>query len=89
VVVEAMREIGVDLSSKNPRRLGNEDFEWADHVVTMGCGEVCPVLPGKRFQDWDLPDPANRSLEEVRALRGEIAERVERLISDLEQGGVV
>ena len=77
-VVEVMREVGVDLSDKVPHRLDLSDVEWADAVVTMGCGDACPVLPGKRYVDWDLPDPAGRPLDEVRAIRDEIAELVSR-----------
>jgi arsenate reductase len=75
-VVEVMRELGIDLSAKVPRRLGESDVEWADVVVTMGCGDACPVLPGKRYVDWELSDPAGRPLDEVRAIRDEILDRV-------------
>jgi arsenate reductase (thioredoxin) len=80
-VVEVMREVGVDLADRVPHRLDESDVEWADVVVTMGCGDACPVLPGKRYLDWDLPDPAGRPLEEVRALREEIGRRVNDLVS--------
>jgi arsenate reductase (thioredoxin) len=83
-VVEAMRELGVELATKTPRPLDREDLEWADHIVTMGCGDECPVVPGTRYEDWDLPDPAGRQLEEVRAIRDEIGRRVERLVSELD-----
>src|SRR5438552_809609 len=76
-VVEAMREVGVDLAGRSPRRLDGADAEWADVVVTMGCGDACPVVPGTRYVDWDLPDPKGRPLEQVRAIRDEIAGRVE------------
>ena len=82
-VVEAMREIGIDLSTRLPRRLTDEDAEWADIVVTMGCGDECPFIPGKRYLDWDLPDPKDRPLEEVRATREEIGRRVGELLSEL------
>lgn len=82
-VVEAMRELGVDLSDRVPRRLQRGDAEWADVVVTMGCGDECPVVPGTHYVDWELPDPAGRPLEEVRAVRDEIADRVETLVSEL------
>lgn len=82
-VVEAMRELGVDLSGRVPRRLERADAEWADVVVTMGCGDECPVVPGTRYVDWDLPDPAGRPLEEVRAVRDEIARRVSSLVEGL------
>ena len=80
-VVEAMRELGIDLTAKVPHRLDDADVEWADVVVTMGCGDACPVLPGKRYEDWDLADPAGRALEEVRAIRDEIAGRVHHLVT--------
>ena len=78
-VVEAMREQGVDLTGRSPRGLDRADVEWADVVVTMGCGDACPVIPGKRYVDWELPDPAGRSLDEVRAVRDEIERRVAEL----------
>jgi arsenate reductase (thioredoxin) len=78
-VVEAMREIGVSLEGRRPRGLVPEDVEWAELVVTMGCGDACPVLPGKRYLDWNLPDPAGAPLPEVRALRAEIERRVAEL----------
>ena len=78
-VVEVMREKGVDLSGRTPRGIDPADVEWADVVVTMGCGDACPVLPGKRYVDWDLPDPAGRPLDEVRELRDEIERRVAEL----------
>jgi arsenate reductase (thioredoxin) len=75
-VVEAMRELGIDLSDRRPRGIEQADLEWAEVVVTMGCGDACPVLPGKRYVDWNLPDPAGRPLDEVRALRDDIERRV-------------
>jgi arsenate reductase (thioredoxin) len=78
-VVEAMRERGVDLSERVPRGLDRSDVEWADLVVTMGCGDACPYIPGKRYIDWELPDPAGKPLDEVRAVRDEIARRVDEL----------
>jgi protein-tyrosine-phosphatase len=78
-VVEALEEIGVDISGRRPRRLGQEDVEWADLVVTMGCGDACPVVPGKRYVEWDLPDPVGMCLEEVRELRADIERRVAEL----------
>jgi arsenate reductase len=86
-VVEVMREVGVDLANRTPHRLDDSDVQWADVVVTMGCGDACPVLPGKRYVDWDLPDPAGRPLDEVRKLRDEIAERVRTLVNEIEAGG--
>jgi arsenate reductase len=79
VVVEAMREVGLDLDGRTPRRLDRADVEWADLVVTMGCGDACPVLPGKRYVDWDLSDPAGAGLDETREIRDAIARRVEEL----------
>ena len=78
-VVEAMHEVGISLDGRRPRRIEPEDVEWADVVVTMGCGDACPVFPGKRYVDWNLPDPAARPLAEVRGLRDEI----ERLVAAL------
>src|SRR5581483_8773840 len=82
-VVEAMREVGVDLAGRVPRRLEQADAEWADVVVTMGCGDACPYVPGKRYEDWDLPDPAGKPLPEVRATRDEIEDRVRELVATL------
>lgn len=79
-VVEAMREIGIDLSERTPHLLERSDAEWADLVVTMGCGDSCPYIPGKRYLDWELEDPSGRTLEEVRATRDEIERRVSLLL---------
>ena len=78
-VVEVMRERGVDLSARTPRGLDRADVEWADVVVTMGCGDACPYIPGKRYVDWELPDPAGKPIDEVRAIRDEIERRVQDL----------
>ena len=79
-----MRELGVDLSGRVPRGITQEDVEWADVVVTMGCGEdACPVLPGKRYLDWDLTDPIGLPLAEVRAIRDDIRSRVTALNEEL------
>jgi protein-tyrosine-phosphatase len=78
-VVEVMREVGIDLSEKRPQKLSRELAEQADVVVTMGCGDACPYLPGKRYVDWDLPDPKGMPVDEVRELREEIARRVAEL----------
>jgi arsenate reductase len=83
-VVEAMDELGIDLSGHLPRKLSHEDAEWADVVVTMGCGDECPFIPGKRYVDWELEDPKGRPLEEVRATRDEIERRVVELVGELE-----
>jgi arsenate reductase (thioredoxin) len=83
-VVEAMRELGIDLSDRTPQLLTRELAEQADIVTTMGCGDQCPVIPSKRYLDWDLPDPKGRPLEEVRATRDEIANRVHALVTELD-----
>jgi arsenate reductase (thioredoxin) len=82
-VVEVMAELGIDLSSRRPRKLTRGDAEWADVVVTMGCGDECPYIPGKRYLDWDLPDPKGQPLEAVRATRDEIERRVGELLQEL------
>jgi protein-tyrosine-phosphatase len=83
-VVEVMRELGVDLSGRRPQRLSRELAERADVVVTMGCGDACPYIPGKRYVDWDLEDPKGRPVAEVRATRDEIARRVRALVEELD-----
>ena len=82
-VVEAMQELGIDVSGRVPRALTREMAERADVVVTMGCGDECPYIPGKRYLDWDLPDPRGRPLADVRATRDEIARRVDALVAEL------
>jgi arsenate reductase (thioredoxin) len=82
-VVTAMDELGVDVSAERPRRLTREMAERADVVVTMGCGDECPYIPGKRYLDWDLPDPKGRPLEDVREVRDEIERRVRELAEEL------
>jgi len=84
VTVAAMREVGIDLSSRSPQPLTPDLAAWADVVVTMGCGDACPYIPGKRYLDWELPDPAGRPLDEVRATRQEIGRRVADLLTQLE-----
>jgi arsenate reductase len=86
-VVEVMRELDVDLAHRVPRALTPELAERADVVVTMGCGDECPYIPGKRYIDWDLQDPAGRPLDEVRATRDDIARRAQDLVSDLDRCG--
>jgi arsenate reductase len=81
--VEAMAEVGIDISGEQPQRWTDEQARAADVVVTMGCGDVCPVYPGKRYEDWDLTDPAGRPVEFVRTVRDEIRGRVEQLIASL------
>jgi arsenate reductase (thioredoxin) len=83
-VVEVMRELDFDLSDRRPRLLTRELAEWADVVVTMGCGDECPYIPGKRYLDWDLPDPKGRPEAEVRAIRDDIAARVSALLAELD-----
>lgn len=83
-VVEAMAELGIDLSDRRPHKLTQADAEWADVVVTMGCGDECPYIPGKRYLDWDLPDPKGQPLEAVRATRNEIEPRVQALVGKLD-----
>ena len=78
-VVEAMDEVGIDISSRRPKGFTDDDVKWADVVVTMGCGDVCPYFPGKEYVDWNLPDPVGMCLEEVRELRADIERRVANL----------
>ncbi len=85
-VVEVMQELGVDVSGRTPHRLDRTDAEWADVVVTMGCGDACPLIPGKRYIDWDLPDPKGLPTDEVRAIRDEIGGRVRELVEQLDTG---
>jgi arsenate reductase (thioredoxin) len=82
-VVEAMAEVGVDLSDAFPKALTDEAVRAADVVITMGCGDACPVYPGKRHEDWTLDDPAGQEIETVRRIRDEIDARVQRLVVDL------
>jgi arsenate reductase (thioredoxin) len=83
-VVEAMRELDVDLAGRTPRALDRELAERADVVVTMGCGDECPYIPGKRYIDWELEDPAGQPLERVRTIRDDIAGRVNALLAELD-----
>lgn len=83
VAVQAMEEVGVDILGRTPRLLDADEVRACDVVITMGCGDACPVFPGTRYLDWDLDDPAGRSLEEVRAIRDEIGRRVETLVAEL------
>lgn len=85
-VVEVMRELDINLSDRKPQALTTDLAEQADVVVTMGCGDKCPYIPGKRYIDWDLPDPKGRPLPEVRAARNEIARRVAALIAEIDRG---
>ena len=88
-VVEVMRELGVDLADRVPHRLERADAEWADVVVTMGCGDACPYIPGKRYVDWELEDPSGKPLVEVRAIRGRIASQVAGLVHELDGASTV
>jgi len=83
-VIETMRELDVDLAGRVPHRLEQVDAEWADVVVTMGCGDACPYIPGKRYVDWDLTDPQGLQPDEVRRIRDEIAERTRALAAELD-----
>jgi arsenate reductase len=85
-VLGAMRELGVDLEGRRPHRLDEADMEWADVVVTMGCGDECPYIPGTRYIDWELDDPAGRPPPEVRRIRDEIGRRVDALVAGLTIG---
>jgi arsenate reductase (thioredoxin) len=87
-VVEVMAELGIDLSERKPRKLSREDAEWADVVVTMGCGDECPYIPGKRYVDWDLTDPKGQPVEAVRETRDEIDRRVGALVAELDGSAV-
>jgi arsenate reductase (thioredoxin) len=84
-VVEVMGELGIDLSDRRPRRLTRALAERADVVVTMGCGDECPYIPGKRYVDWELEDPKGRPVEEVRATRDDIERRVRQLVAELDR----
>jgi len=84
VVVEAMAELGVDMTGAVPKPLTDEFVRAADVVITMGCGDACPIYPGKRYEDWTVEDPAGQDLETVRRIRDEIDLRVRRVIDDLE-----
>ena len=82
-VAEVMSELEVDLSDRTPQKLTDDLAQWADVVVTMGCGDECPFIPGKRYEDWELDDPAGRDLEAVREIRDEIDRRVQVLLREL------
>lgn len=83
VAIEAMDELGIDLRQEFPKPLSDEVVRAADIVITMGCGDACPIYPGKRYEDWELEDPAGQSVEKVREIRDEIKRRVEGLLSEL------
>jgi len=80
-VLEAMREVGIDLAARVPKLLTDDAVQASDVVITMGCGDACPIYPGKRYLDWDLPDPAGKGVEDVRPIRDEIARRVRELVA--------
>ena len=82
-VVEVMREIGIDVAGNVPHRLDGTDMEWADLVITMGCGDECPYVPGKRYLDWELTDPSGQPLDVVRGVRDEIDRRLGALLEEL------
>ena len=85
--VAAMAEVGIDISAERPKKLTDDMAQGANVIVTMGCGDACPVYPGKRYVDWELPDPAGKPLEEVRPIRDEIAARVAMLLEELPPPG--
>ncbi|MFJ1608668.1 arsenate reductase ArsC [Streptomyces sp. NPDC088253] len=82
--VEAMREVGVDIAGRQPKVLTTEAVQASDYVITMGCGDTCPVFPGKKYLDWAVEDPAGQGVESVRPIRDEIKARVENLISEID-----
>jgi arsenate reductase (thioredoxin) len=82
-VVAAMDELGIDISAERPKKLEDGMVRESDVVITMGCGDACPLYPGKRYEDWDLEDPAGKDIETVRRIRDEIADRLDALIADL------
>ncbi|MFF3376003.1 arsenate reductase ArsC [Streptomyces sp. NPDC002680] len=82
--VEAMREVGVDIAGATPKILTTEAVQASDYVITMGCGDACPVFPGKKYLDWDLADPAGQGVEAVRPIRDEIRHRIEALIAEID-----
>ena len=87
-VVTAMQEKGIDVSRRQPQKLTDDHVSWADLVVTMGCGDACPVIPGKRYLDWDLLDPGGRDLNEVRKIRDDIEGRIKELVKELDHTAV-
>ncbi|MET8339855.1 arsenate reductase ArsC [Streptosporangium canum] len=86
VAVEAMAEVGVDITAAQPKILTTEAVQDSDVVITMGCGDACPIFPGKRYEDWKLDDPAGQGIEAVRPIRDEIRARIEKLIAELNAG---
>lgn len=86
IAIQAMAEEGIDISQGVPQRMTTEQVRDSDVVITMGCGDVCPIFPGKRYEDWDLADPAGRGLDEIRPIRDEIRGKVEELLVSLRAG---
>ncbi len=82
--VEAMREVGIDIADQQPKALTTEAVQASDYVITMGCGDTCPVFPGKKYLDWALEDPAGKGVEAVRPIRDEIRKRIEALITEID-----
>jgi arsenate reductase (thioredoxin) len=87
MAIRAMAEVGIDITAESPTRWTAETLDVADVVVTMGCGDTCPVVPGTRYEDWELEDPAGKDLDTVRRVRDEIKDRVEDLLHDLDARG--
>ena len=83
VAVEVMKEVGIDISNNQPKILTTEQVQESDVVITMGCGDACPIFPGKRYEDWPLEDPAGKDLETVRKIRDDIKSRVEALLAEI------
>ena len=83
VAIQAMREVGIDITAQTPKLLTADAVRGSDVVITMGCGDTCPVFPGRRYEDWDLTDPAGQPIEEVRRIRDEIRGRVQELINEI------
>jgi protein-tyrosine-phosphatase len=82
-VVEAMAEVGIDISDERPKRLADDMVREADVVITMGCGDACPIYPGKRYEDWELEDPSGKDLDTVRRIRDRISSRIDALVAEL------
>jgi arsenate reductase len=81
IAIQAMAEVGIDITNQTPRVLDWDTAQSSDHIITMGCGDTCPVFPGQHYEDWKIDDPANQSIDTVRRIRDEIRDRVERLVS--------
>jgi arsenate reductase len=88
VAIEAMLEVGIDISGETPKRLTSDSVSGADVVITMGCGDTCPVFPGKRYLDWELTDPAGQGIDVVREVRDDIKRRIETLVSELRRSSL-